>query len=123
MKLATLLFSLLLVQQTSKNDPNGIWESASGTQYKLQLTGSDLKLQLVEGSNPSFLKYEVNLKNQGEVNRYKGTGYFLAKLKNGKECRFETEWEIVVIEQDEIIGSTSNIVPDPDTCAVKDKSL
>ena len=123
MKLTTLLFSLLLVQQTPKNDPNGIWQSTSGTEYKLELTGSDLKVRLVEGSNPSFLKYEVHLKNHEEANRYKGTGYFLAKLKNGKECRFETEWEILVIEQDKIIGSTSHIVPDPDTCAVKDKSV
>jgi hypothetical protein len=105
-----------------KNDPTGVWQSTTGTQYKLELTGSDLKVELVEGSNPSFLKYEVNLKNQEEVNTYKGTGFFLAKLRNGKECRFDTEWEIVVVQQDRIVGVTSNIFPDPETCAVKEKA-
>jgi hypothetical protein len=123
MQLATILLSLLLFQQMPKNDPNGIWQSTTGTQYKLELTGSDLKVQLVEGTNPTYLKYEVNLKNLEEVNSYKGTGFFIAKLTNGKECRFETEWEIVVVQQDKIVGATSNIFPDPDTCAVKDKSV
>ena len=123
MKLATLLFSLLLFQQMPKNDPNGIWQAQTGTQYKLSLNGADLKVEIVEGSSPTFLKYEVNLKNQEEVNTYKGTGYFVAKLKSGKECRFDTEWEIVVVQMDRIIGATSNIFPDPDTCAVKDKTI
>ena len=123
MQLVTVLLSLLLFQQMPKNDPNGIWQSTTGTQYKLELTGQDLKVQLVEGTNPAFVKYEVNLKNQQEVNTYKGTGFFLAKFKSGKECRFDTEWEIIVVQMDRIVGSTTNIFPDPETCAVKDRSV
>jgi hypothetical protein len=78
---------------------------------------------MVEGSNPRFLKYEVNLKNQQEdVNSYKGTGYFVAKMQNGKECKFETEWQLVVVAPNRILGATSNIIPDPNTCETKERT-
>ena len=105
-----------------KNDPNGVWQSASGTQYSLKLSGKDLRVQLVEGSNARYLKYEVNLTNQEEVNTYKGTGAFVTKFPNGKECKFDTEWQFIVVTPDRILGSTTNIVPDPETCGIKEKN-
>jgi hypothetical protein len=120
MKLAILVLSLL-VAQIPKNDPNGIWEAETGSKFNIRLAGSDLHVQIVEGSNPRFLKYELTLKNQGEANTYKGGGFFLAKLQNGKECKFDSDWEIVVVSPQRILGSASTVVPDPDTCDVKER--
>ncbi len=123
---AGLIIGIFLLMQAPppmpRNDPNGTWQSESGTQYTLKLAGKDLKVQLVEGSNPRYLKYEVDLKNQEEINTYKGAGYFVTKFANGKECKFETEWQFIVVTSDRILGSTTNIVPDPATCAVKEKN-
>ena len=114
--------ALLLAQnQAPKNDPNGTWEAETGTRFEIQLSGAELRIQLVEGSNPSFVKYEVNLKNAGEVNTYKGAGYFVAKMKNSKECRFDTDWQIIVVQKETIIGYTSTVIPDPDTCEIKER--
>ena len=121
MKPIFVLGLVLLAAQIPKNDPNGIWESESGSKYSLKLSGSDLHVQILEGSNPRFLKYEVDLKSQSEVNTYKGTGYFIAKLENGKECKFETDWEFIVVTPDRILGSSTNIVPDSQTCAIKQR--
>lgn len=52
---------------------------------------------------------------------YKGKGYFVAKLQNGKECKFDTEWEFVIVTPDRILGATTNIIPDPETCDAKEK--
>jgi hypothetical protein len=113
---------LLAAQQMPKNNPNGVWESATGTRYNFQLTGTELKVTLVEGSNPTYLKYEVTMKNDPEeINTYKGDGYFVAKLSNGKECRFDTEWMVIVIRDTFLTGGATNIIPDPETCAVKEK--
>jgi hypothetical protein len=123
MKTAFILaISALLTQQGTppKNDPNGNWEAETGTKYELRLSGDDLRVQIVEGSHPVFLKYEVNLKNTGEVNTYKGTGYFIAKMKTGKECKFDTSWLVVVVQPKTIVGSTTTIVPDPETCEIKE---
>jgi hypothetical protein len=117
-----LLFTFLASQQMPKNNPNGVWESQSGTQYELQLSGSDLKVRLVPGSNPKYVKYEVDLKNQEEVNTYKGKGFFIAKVKDDKECRYETQWQLTIVSPTFIIGGTTNIVPDPDTCGIKEQS-
>ena len=122
MKSAIVLGMLLFTAQIPKNNPNGIWESESGSRFNLSLNGMDLHVQIVEGSNPRYLKYEVDLKNQQEVNTYVGNGYFVAKLQNGKECKFETEWQLVVVTNEQIVGVTTNIVPDPETCAAKEKS-
>jgi hypothetical protein len=117
-----LLGLFLIGAQTPKNDPNGVWQADSGTKFSFRLTGSDLKVQVVEGSNPRYLKYEMNLKNQEEVNTYVGSGYFIAKLQDGKECRFDTEWQIVVVQPDRIVASATNIVPVPGTCDIAEKT-
>ena len=122
MKPLIALAFLLLTAQAQKNDPNGTWESESGSQYTLTLRGADLHVQLVDGSNKKFLKYEVDLKNQTEPNTYQGKGTFVAKLESGKECKYETEWQLIVVSANRILGTTTNIVPDPETCAVKDRS-
>ena len=123
MKSALFLGMFLFTNQIPKYDPNGVWIAETGSKFNLQLSGGDLKVNIVDGSNPRYLKYEVNLKNQGdEVNTYEGAGYFVAKLQSGKECRFDTNWKLVVVSPSRIIGITSSIVPDPDTCAVKEKS-
>lgn len=103
-----------------KNNPNGIWEASTGSRFELRLTGSNLNVKIVPGSNARFKEYELDLKNQEEPNTYKGTGHFVAKLANSKECRFDTEWHIVVITDEKIIGAATNIDPDPETCKVKD---
>jgi hypothetical protein len=116
-----IVFLAVLMAQIPKNDPNGVWEAETGSKFDIRLSGSDLRIQIVEGSNPRFLKYEMTLKNQQEINTYKGAGFFLAKLQNGKECKFETEWQIVVVSPDRILGTASTFVPDPETCAVKER--
>ncbi len=122
MKTAIFLLVLLLSPQIPKNDPNGIWEADTGTAYRFQLNGTDLKVQLVEGSNPKYLKYEVALKNSpDEVNTYKGSGFFLAKTSSGKECRFETEWQILIVSPDQLYGKGTSITFDSNTCEVKEK--
>jgi hypothetical protein len=123
MKTAVLLLvSAFLLQrpQAPKNDPNGTWQSDSGTKFEMKLSGSDLSVQLVGGSNPVYLKYEVNLKNTEEVNTYAGGGYFVAKLKE-KECRFETNWTMTVVQPELMAGYITHVVPDPATCEAKDR--
>jgi hypothetical protein len=115
------IFFAMLVTQIPKYSPNGIWESGSGSQYELRLDGSDLHVRLVPGSNPRFLQYEVDAKNQEEVNTYKGTGFFVAKMKSGKECKLTTEWQLVVVSPERILGITTSVTADPDTCEVIEK--
>src|ERR1041385_5008604 len=118
---SALLFALLLqAVAIPKNNPNGTWQSVSGTQFILRLNGPDLTVRLVPGSNPRYVQYEVNLKNdEKEVNTYSGKGFFVAKREN-KECRFETEWSFIVVSDERIIGRSTNIVPDWDTCTAKE---
>ena len=116
------LVLILLLAQIPKYNPNGVWESESGSQYELLLNGSDLHVKLVPGSNPKFLQYEVDTKNQEEVNTYKGTGFFVAKMDTGKECKLSTEWQFVVVSPERIIGITTSITADQNTCEVKEKS-
>lgn len=122
MKTAILSFVLMFSGQIPKNDPNGVWEQAgTGTVFRLQMSGSELKVQLVEGSNPTYLKYDVNLMLQKEdPNMYKGAGSFLAKRKNGLECKYNTEWTILVVSPDQIYGKGTSIVPEAMTCEIKE---
>ena len=87
------------------------------------MAGSDLKVKIVANSNPTFLDYEVDLKHKPEtdVNTYEGKGFFVAKLKSGKECKFETEWQVVVVQPVRIFGKAMSIIPNQDTCEVQDK--
>ena len=110
-----------LPKDIPKNDPNGVWQSDTGTKFQMTLTGSDLKVQLVEGSNPVYLKYEMDLKNGDNPNIYTGSGYFIAKVKD-KQCRFDTTWNIAVVQTEIIAGFMSHVWPDPDTCEVKDRA-
>ena len=123
MSLVKMAFMLALAMvagqvQPPKNDPNGIWESETGTRFEMRLSGDDLRIQLVEGSNPAFLKYDVNLKNTGEKNTYAGAGSFVAKMKTGKECTFATRWQLIVVQAEMIVGSTTSVIPNPETCEV-----
>ena len=116
----SLILSILLAQVTpQKNDPKGIWKAETGTKFELQPSDYGVDVHLVPGSNPRYLKYELQLKKTDEVNTYEGAGYFVAKLQNGKECRFDAEWQIVVVQPALIAAIVPNIVPDPETCAVK----
>ncbi len=121
MKLTILSLLLFAALQMPKNDPTGTWQSASGTGYELHLKGSDLSVTLVPGTSKTYLKYEVNLKNAQEANTYVGKGYFVAKLENQKECRYETDWQLIVVSPTQIVGTTTKIVPDPETCEIKEK--
>ena len=123
MKIASLLFLLLFQQAPAmpKNNPTGEWTTDTGTKFKLQLTGKTIKVQIPEGTNPKYVKYEVTLENQEEVNTYLGKGYFIAKLKNGKECKYDTDWQFTVVTPDRIIGSASLIIPEENSCDVKSK--
>jgi len=112
----------LLLAQVPKHDPNGIWVADTGSQYQIQQNGSNVQVKLVPGSNPKFLQYEVALKNQEEINTYKGTGTFVAKMEGGKECKFETEWMFVVVTPERILGSATGIVADSKTCAIREKN-
>ena len=121
MNFSVLALTLLLVQ-IPKHNPVGIWQAETGSQFEIRLTDGDVHVKLVPGSNPKFIRYEVALKNQQEINTYKGTGTFVAKMENGKQCMFDTEWTFVVVSPDRIIGVASDIFPDPNTCAIKQKS-
>ena len=118
MRTLLLVGFLTLTQLIPKTDPNGIWVAPSGSEFEFTLVGSDIKAHIVPGSNPSFLEYEMDLKGTDEPNTYKGKGRFKAKLQNGKECEFDTEWQIVIVADDKITGVASQIVPDPDTCDI-----
>ena len=116
----TLILAALLVipQQIPKNDPNGLWAATTGTEYEIRLVGADLQVRIVPGSSSTFLEYNVELLGTDEPNTYNGTGQFKARLENGRECEFETTWQIIVVAPDRILGSASQIVPDPETCEV-----
>ena len=120
MKVIVLALSLFLTQ-IPRHDPNGIWEAETGSRFDIRLSGPNLHVRLVPGSNPKFLQYEVDMKNQDEVNTYKGSGSFVAKMEGGKECKFDTEWQFVVVSPERIIGATTNITADKDTCEIKRK--
>lgn len=125
MKLSILIGLLLIGAQIVKNDPTGTWQAESGSKYTMKLNGSDLKVTIVPDSNPKYLQYEVNLKHEADtdVNTYKGTGYLVAKMQTGKECKIETEWQLVVVQSGRIFGSATNAVVDSNTCEIKDKDL
>ena len=117
-----LILTLLFVQQIPKNNPNGVWEASSGSQYEMRLNGSNLQVKIVPGSNAKFVEYELSMKAEEEVNTYSGAGFFVAKMEGGKECKFPTEWRFIVVSSDRIIGSASNVVADQKTCEVKEKN-
>jgi len=120
MRLLVLAFTFLLSQQVPKHDPNGIWEAQTGSQYEMRLEGSDLRVRLVPGSNPKFVQYELDMKNESEMNTYSGKGFFVAKMETGKECKLSTEWRFVVVSRDRIIGTASNISADGTTCEIQE---
>jgi len=109
----------LLVAQVPKNNPNGVWEAETGSQFQMRLNGKDLHVNIVPGSNPKFIQYEVDLKNEDEINTYSGKGFFVAKMEGGKECKFPTEWRLIIVSPDRILGVSSNIVADSKTCEIK----
>jgi hypothetical protein len=116
----TLILAALLLTppQIPKNDPNGIWTTNTGTEYEISLVGADLQVRIVPGSNPTYLEYTVDLMGTEEPNTYNGKGQFKARLQNGRECEFDTMWQIVIVTDDRIIGAASQIVPNPETCEV-----
>jgi hypothetical protein len=118
-----IVLTMLLQQrpQPPKNDPTGVWQSDTGTKFDMKLTGTEIKVHLVEGSNPVYLKYDIDLKNTGEVNTYAGKGSFVAKVKE-QECKFPTDWSIAVVAPEQIAGYMSRIVPKPGTCEVQDET-
>lgn len=120
MKFAIIALLTLLTPAQRANDPNGIWEG-DGTRFEFRMAGSELHVRLVPESNPLLMSYEVVLKNQGEVNTYAGKGFFVAKVKEDKECRFDVEWEVIVANETHMVATIPAIVPDPDTCAVKER--
>ncbi len=109
----------LLIAQVPKHNPNGVWESGTGTQYEIRLNGKDLRVNIVPGSNPKFVQYEVEMKNEDEINTYSGKGFFVAKMDGGKECKFPTEWRFIVVSPDRILGISSNVTADSKTCEIK----
>jgi len=84
MRLPVLALTLLVVQ-IPKYNPTGIWESETGVEYQILENGADLEVKLVPGSNTKYLQYDVSLKKQDEINTYRGTGTFTAKMEGGKE--------------------------------------
>ncbi|HYR89110.1 MAG TPA: hypothetical protein VE422_33855 [Terriglobia bacterium] len=122
MKLLALVLTFLISQQIPKNNPNGVWEADTGSQYELRLSGSDLHVKMVSGSNSKFLQYEVDMTNEKEINTYKGTGFFVAKMEGGKECKLATEWQFVVVSNDRIIGAATAVIADQKTCQVLEKN-
>lgn len=122
------LLVALALSQIPKNDPNGVWQAESGSKtgskFRIKLNGPELDVALVPNSNAKYVDYQVNLKLQEEdMNTYKGSGFFVAKMETGKECKFETEWQLVVVQPGKILGSTTSVIADSSTCEVKEKTL
>ncbi len=116
-----MLVLSLLSAQIPKNNPNGVWEAETGSQFQMRLNGKDLHVNIVPGSNPKFIQYEVDLKNEDEINTYSGNGFFVAKMDGGKECKFPTEWRFIIVSPDRILGISSNIIADSKTCEIKER--
>ena len=112
-----------MLAQVPKHDPTGVWQAETGSKYNMKLTGSDVKVMIVPNSNPKYLQYEVNLTllKDVDVNTYKGTGFFVAKMQTGKECKVDTEWQFTVVQPGRIFGSATNVTVDSNTCEVKEK--
>jgi hypothetical protein len=124
MKTVLLIVLTMLLQQRPqppKNDPTGVWQSDTGTKFDMKLAGNEINVQLVEGSNPVYLKYDIDLKNTGETNTYAGKGSFVAKI-NEQECKFSTNWSITIVQPELIIGYMSRIFPKAGTCEVREES-
>jgi hypothetical protein len=119
-----LLVLLLVLPQVPnpRNDPTGLWQADTGSQFTMRLSGENLHVSIVPQSNPKFIQYEMDLKNESDVNNYWGKGYFVAKMDTGKECKLETDWRIVVVSADRIIGTVTSVSADGTTCAVQDKT-
>jgi hypothetical protein len=120
MKLLLVALMLLPTQQIPKNDPSGTWQADTGSQFSITLSGPDLHVSLVPGSNPKFLQYEMDLKVEKEVNTYWGKGFFVAKMESGKECKLTTDWRVVIVSPDRIIGTVTSVTADKNTCAVQE---
>jgi len=119
----TMLFLLsLLIAQVQKNNPNGIWQAETGSHFEIRVQDKDLHVSIVPGSNPKFIQYEVDLKNEDEINTYSGRGFFVAKMEGGKECKFSTQWRLIVVSPDRILGVTSNVIADSKTCEIKEQT-
>ena len=117
-----VLALFLLSAQVTKHNPNGIWQSETGSQYEMRLNGKDLHVNIVPGSNPKFAQYEVDLKNEAEINTYSGNGFFVAKMEGGKECKFPTQWRFIVVSPDRIVGISSSVTADSKTCEIKEQT-
>ena len=117
-----LVLALLFAPQipNPKNDPTGVWLAETGSQFQIQLSGSDMHVKMVPGTNPKFLQYEMELMNEKEVNTYYGKGFFVAKMDTGKECRLTTDWRVVVVSRDRIIGTVTSVTADGKTCDVQE---
>ena len=121
MKLLLVLTLLIPAQVPNpKNDPTGVWLAETGSQFQIQLSGSDMHIKMIPGTNPKFLQYEMELQNEKEVNTYYGKGFFVAKMETGKECRLTTDWRVVVVSQDRIIGTVTSVTADGKTCEVQE---
>src|SRR5438105_4318935 len=120
MKVLAIIATLLFSQNIIKYDPSGIWQAESGSKYEMRLAGSDLHVQLVSGSNAKFLQYQLDMKNESEINTYTGKGFLVAKMETGKECKLPTEWRFIVVAPDRIIGNSSSVIADGNTCEVQE---
>ena len=119
MKALLLLLSLGFTQQTF--NPSGLWEVVDkDTQYRLTRTGTGIHVSL-GADRAQFVEYEVDL-SWTELNSYQGSGYFVARLGDGRECRFETQWRLVVANARRIVGVTSSIVPEEEGCGVAERA-
>ena len=122
MKLVLVALMLLFPQQVPnpKNDPTGVWQATTGSEFQIQLSGSDMHVSMVPGTNPKFLQYEMELKNEKEVNTYYGKGFFIAKMETGKECKLTTDWRVVVVSPERIIGTVTSVTADGKTCEIQE---
>ena len=119
MKALLLLLSLGFTQQTF--NPSGLWEVVDkDTHYRLVRTDTGIHVSL-GADHAQFVEYEVDL-SWTELNSYEGSGYFVALLGDGRECRFDTEWRIVLADPQRILGETSRIVPEQEGCGIAERA-
>ena len=101
-------------------DPTGTWKvTETETRFRMETVEDGIAVHL-GAEHDVYTEYEVLLEPTSQANGYQGEGFFIAKLSGGRECRFETEWQVFVTSQERIVGVITSTVPAAEGGAVKE---
>ncbi len=103
-------------------DPTGTWKvTETETRFRMETVEDGIAVHL-GAEHDVYAEYEVLLEPTSQANGYQGEGFFIARLSGGRECRFETQWQVFVTSQERIVGVITSTVPAAEGCAVKETS-